>query len=261
MGNIGSLLRQESDEEASAVLYSLLRRAFGMVEEEVVVMVSFIQVPQKTDCDTATHHGVKLKPEKCELFRKEVRYVGRLVSADGVRVDPKDIEAVQALKHKRPQTVGDVRQLLGFLGYYRTYIQDFSRIAKPLYDLLQAKSDTSQSKPTRGKAKYPQQSSRALVQWNSEHQETLEHLIDMLTQPPVLAYPDFTRPFILHTDASQKSLGAVLYQRQDNKVRVIGQPAVTRTVKKWSEEAEEALKDCFNTTLWDVFSDAHGEGH
>ncbi|KAI3364945.1 hypothetical protein L3Q82_000943 [Scortum barcoo] len=107
------------------------------------------------------HHGVKLKPEKCELFRKEVRYVGRLVSADGVRVDPKDIEAVQALKHKRPQTVGDVRQLLGFLGYYRTYIQDFSHIAKPLYDLLQAKSDTSQSKPTRGRAKYPQQAYRA----------------------------------------------------------------------------------------------------
>ncbi|RXN31663.1 Retrovirus-related Pol poly from transposon [Labeo rohita] len=82
-------------------------------------------------------HGVKLKPEKCELFRKEVRYVGRLVSAEGVKVDPKDIEAVQALKHRRPQTVGDVRQLLGFLSYYRTYVQDFSRIAKPLYDLLQ----------------------------------------------------------------------------------------------------------------------------
>lgn len=87
-------------------------------------------------------HGVKLKPEKCELFRKEVCYVGRLVSADGVKVDPKDTEAVQALKHKRPQTVGEVRQLLGFLSYYRTYVQDFSRIAKPLYDLLPVPSNT-----------------------------------------------------------------------------------------------------------------------
>ncbi|KAJ8006164.1 hypothetical protein DPEC_G00125400 [Dallia pectoralis] len=75
--------------------------------------------------------GVKLKPEKCELYRKEIRYVGRLVSAEGVRMDPKDIEAVRALKDKTPQTVGDVRQLLGFLSYYRTYMQDFSRIAKP----------------------------------------------------------------------------------------------------------------------------------
>lgn len=54
-------------------------------------------------------HGMKLRLEKCELFIKEVRYVGLLVSADGVRVDPKDIEAMHALKEKSPQTVGDVR--------------------------------------------------------------------------------------------------------------------------------------------------------
>lgn len=167
-------------------------------------------------------HGVKLKPEKCELFRKEVPYVGCLVSADGVKVDPKDTEAVQALKHKRPQTVGEVRQLLGFLSHYRTYVQDFSCIAKPLYNLLQAKSDTLPPKPSRGRTKYLQQSSRAPVQWNEDHQNTLEHLMDILTQPPVLAYPDFTSPFILHTDASQIGLGAVLYQNQDGKMRVIG---------------------------------------
>ena len=85
------------------------------------------------------HHGVKLKPEKCELFRREVRYVGRLVSADGVRIDPKDLEAVVSLKTNTPQTVGDIRRILGFLSYYRSYIQDFSRIARPLYELLQVK--------------------------------------------------------------------------------------------------------------------------
>ncbi len=84
-------------------------------------------------------HGVKLKPEKCEMFRSEVRYVGHLVSSEGVRVDPKDLEAVQSLTSRTPQTVGDVRRLLGFLSYYRTFIQDFSRVAKPLYELLQAK--------------------------------------------------------------------------------------------------------------------------
>uniref|UniRef100_A0AAV2LAN4 ribonuclease H n=1 Tax=Knipowitschia caucasica TaxID=637954 RepID=A0AAV2LAN4_KNICA len=52
-------------------------------------------------------HGVKLRPTKCELFKAEVRYVGRLVSADGVRVDPKDIEAVKSLSQKKPTTVGD----------------------------------------------------------------------------------------------------------------------------------------------------------
>ena len=177
------------------------------------------------------HHGVKLKPEKCELFREEVRYVGRLVSADGVRVDPKDIEAVQVLKNKRPQTVGEVRQLLGFLSYYRTYVQDFSRLAKPLYDLLKNKSDieTAPPKPPPGKKKSAQQSSRTPVDWRGEHQRILEQLIDRLTEPPVLAYPDFTCPFTLHTDASQKGLGAVLYQKQDGKMRVIGYGSRTLT--------------------------------
>lgn len=187
-----------------------------------------VQVLQKV-LKALQRHGVKLKPEKCELFRKEVWYVGRLVSAEGVKVDPKDIEAVQALKHRTPQTVGDVRQLLGFLSYYRTYVQDFSRIAKPLYDLLQVKTDISHTKPAKGKTKHPQQSSRAPIHWEREHQDTLERLIDMLTQPPVLAYPDFTCPFILHTDASQKGLGAVLYQNQDNKMRVIGYGSRTLT--------------------------------
>lgn len=108
-------------------------------------------------------HGVKLRPEKCELFRKEVRYVGRLVSADGVRVDPKDFEAVRVLKDKAPQTVGDVRRLLGFLSYYRAYVQDFSRIAKPLYELLQVKHGLEPPKPAKGKTKGSQLSSRSPV--------------------------------------------------------------------------------------------------
>lgn len=76
-------------------------------------------------------HNVKLRPTKCELFKHEVRYVGRLVSAKGVRIDPRDLDAVLALKEKTPNTVGDVRKLLGFLSYYRAYIQDFSASPNP----------------------------------------------------------------------------------------------------------------------------------
>ncbi len=70
-------------------------------------------------------HDVKLKPEKCEMFHSQVRYVGCLVSAEGVRVDPKYLETVQSLTSRTPQTVGDVRRILGFLSYYRLFIQDF----------------------------------------------------------------------------------------------------------------------------------------
>lgn len=132
-------------------------------EEHVQVLQRVLQALQS--------HGVKLRPEKCELFRKEVRYVGRLVSADGVRVDAKDIEAVQALKKKMPETVGDVRRLVGFLSYYRAY---FSQIASPLYELLQVKSSSSPVRRARGKIKGPQLPSRTQVEWTSEHQQVPE---------------------------------------------------------------------------------------
>lgn len=154
------------------------------------------------------HHRVKLRPEKCEL-------------TDSVRVDLTDVEAVQALKEKTPQTVGEVRRRLGFLSYYSIYVQDFSHIARLLYELLQIKSSSPQPKPTRGKTKGPQLPSHTLVEWNSEYQQVLERLINILTNPPVLAYPDFNHPFILRTDASQQGLGVVLYQNQDGKMRVI----------------------------------------
>lgn len=174
-------------------------------------------------------HGVKLRPEKFEFFKHEVRYVGRLVSAEGVQVDSRDIEAVRTLTDKTPQTVGDVRKLTGFLGYYRLYIQDFSRVAKPIYELLQSKPGKSRHSTTGKNAKQPQLSSREPVNWNAEHQGALEKLITLLTNPPFLAYPDFDLPFVLHTDASDQGLGAVLYQRQNGKLRVIGYGSRTLT--------------------------------
>lgn len=128
--------------------------------------------------------GVKLRPEKCEMFKGEVRYVGRLVSAEGVRVDPKDFDAVLALKAKIPCTVGDLRSILGFLSYYRSYIQNFSKIAKPLYELLQSKQTTKSVPPCQVKARSPQLSSRTPIEWTAMHQGVLEELVDMLTHPP-----------------------------------------------------------------------------
>lgn len=85
-----------------------------------------------------------------------------------------------------------------------TYIQDFSRIAKPMYDLLQSKNPVnSVPKPRQKKGKGAQLSSRTLVQWTEEHHRTLDRLIHILSNPPVLAYPDFELPYVLHTDTSQ----------------------------------------------------------
>ena len=82
--------------------------------------------------------GIKFRPDKCELFKPEVRYLGMIISKSGYKMDPADIAAVQSLKDRKPETVGDLRKLLGLIGHYRKYICDFSKIAKPLYELLKA---------------------------------------------------------------------------------------------------------------------------
>uniref|UniRef100_H3AT57 Gypsy retrotransposon integrase-like protein 1 n=1 Tax=Latimeria chalumnae TaxID=7897 RepID=H3AT57_LATCH len=69
--------------------------------------------------------GIKLRPSKCDLFKKEVRYCGRIVSAQGYKMDPKDVAAIQTLKERIPLTVREVRKLIGFLSYYRGFIKDF----------------------------------------------------------------------------------------------------------------------------------------
>ena len=159
-------------------------------------------------------HGIKLKPSKCKFFQRRVRYLGRIVSGDGYSLDPDDTAAVHNLAKQKLETVGDVRKLLGFLSYYRQYIQDFSRIAKPLYDLMAGPEPLA---------------SNHRVTWTEEHQKRLDMLIHRLTSPPVMAFPDFTKPFVLHTDVSQEGLGAVLYQEQDGKLRVLGYASRTLT--------------------------------
>lgn len=179
-------------------------------------------------------HGIKLRPAKCELFKRKIRYIGRIVSGDGIEIDPKDVEAVIALQQNTPRTVGQLRTLLGFLTYYRSFIQDFSRLARPLFNLLQtpdnmSHTNQSQARGEKGQGRKGQLPSRTPIIWTSEHQSVLSKFVEMLTNPPILAYPDFSLPFVLHTDASNKGLGAVLYQHQNNKLRVIAYGSRTLT--------------------------------
>ena len=100
-------------------------------------------------------NGIKLKPEKCKAFQREVNYLGQIVSADGYRPDPSQVSSVTALKDSIPKTVGEVRKLLGLVGYYRRYIPNFARTARPLFDLQQGSPtendviNRARKKPTR----------------------------------------------------------------------------------------------------------------
>ncbi len=107
--------------------------------------------------------------------------------------------------------------MLGLLSYYRRSIPSFAQRAKPLYDLLVVPEGSN----TKAKNSNGQLHSNAEIKWTEECQNALTCIINLLIKPPLLAYPDPQQPYILHTDASQEGLGAVLYQRQQGKLRVI----------------------------------------
>ena len=210
---INSCLAQLSDEICTAYLDDVL--VFSKTFEEHIRNLRKV-------LKCLREKGVKLNLKKCHFFKEEIRYLGRLISAEGYRPDPKDVEALDKCKVP-PTDVGKLRSLLGFLGYYRTYIKDFSRKMKPIYDLLQ---HTDAKKPKAGKK---QLDSRMKIVWSDELQRIVEEVIDHLKSGNVVAYPDFSKPFVVHTDASQDGLGAALYQEQEGQLRIISLASRTLT--------------------------------
>ena len=185
--------------------------------------------------------GLKLKPSKCFFFREEIEYLGHVVSGKGISTNPKKIEAVS--KWPTPKTVYDVRSFLGFVGYYRRFIKNFSRITKPIREVITGLEN--QSKRT---------AKKTYIEWTDAADTAFEHLKAMCVSTPILAYPDYQLPFTLHTDSSTDGLGAVLYQKQDGKLRVIAY--ASRSVSK-AESNYPAHKLEFLALKWAVCEKFH----
>ena len=154
--------------------------------------------------------GLRLNGSKCEFFKTQVQYLGHIVSCNGVETDPEKIKVLQ--EWPVPTCIKELRSFLGFAGYYRRFIQGFSQIAKPLNDLLVGHPTNKRTKSTRVPVKWS---------WSEMHQTAFKTLIEKLTTPPVLAYADYSKPFILNVDASTNGLGAVLYQKHGDLERVV----------------------------------------
>ena len=152
--------------------------------------------------------GLKLKPFKCNFFKEQINFLGHIVSKEDVSTCPQKVQAEQ--DWPIPETIHDVKSFLGFVGYYRKFIQGFSSIAKPLYSLYEGFENTKQA------------NRRQTIKRGSEQQEAFDTLERSCVSAPILGYPIIGKPFILHTDASLNGLGAVLYQKyQEGKIRVI----------------------------------------
>jgi hypothetical protein len=129
------------------------------------------------------------KFSKCEFWIKEVPFLGHVVSPKGIMVDPGKVKEV--LEWKPPMSVSEVQSFLGLASYYRRFIPNFSKITKPIVELLKKGN------------KYV---------WSNVCDEAFKHLKKLLTTSPILAQPDTTKSFDVYCDASGTNLGRVLMQ-------------------------------------------------
>lgn len=171
--------------------------------------------------DVFWKHGVSLKPSKCNFGASKIQHLGHVISEDGLEPDPDKIKAVK--DYPTPTNVTEVRSFLGLVNYYRKFIKGCSLIARPLQDLT--KKDHA-------------------FEWTLKCKKAFQILKERLISPPILAFPDVSKPYRLYTDSSNYSVGYVLAQVQnDNSERpiVYGGKSMTSAQKNYTISEKEML--------------------
>lgn len=134
--------------------------------------------------------NLKVQLDKSEFLRKETEFLGHVVTTEGIKPNPNKIAAIQ--NYKLPRSTKQIKAFLGITGYYRKFIKDYGKVAKPMTAFLKknAKIDLN----------------------DKDYIESFENLKTLITSAPVLRYPDFEKKFTLTTDASNYAIGGVLSQ-------------------------------------------------
>ena len=164
--------------------------------------------------------GLKVKPSKCHLARRKVSFLGHVVSEEGIQTDPRKVEAVK--DWPSPASLTEVRSFLGLAGYYRSFVPDFATVAKPLTALAD-----------KGRT----------FHWSEECEVAFLELKRLLTQSPILGYPEDEGQIVLDTDASDTGLGAVLSQVQRDREVVLsyGSRTLTKPERNYCVTRRELL--------------------
>ncbi|KAG8916674.1 hypothetical protein FRC01_002921 [Tulasnella sp. 417] len=180
-----------------------------MLDESVIIYLDDILIFAETEEELlqktkevlrrCKEQGLYCKPEKCEFNCQEIEYLGYIIGRQGIRMDKKKVDAI--LEWPDPKTVKEIQSFLGFANFYRRFIPNYSKICKPINELL-------------GKDKK--------FLWGQAQKEAFAELKTMFTTAPLLIWPDFDKPFTVETDCSDYARGAILSQiGQDGKLHPI----------------------------------------
>lgn len=170
--------------------------------------------------DRLRQTNLKVQLDKSDFLRKEVAYLGHTITSEGLKPNNDKIHAI--LNYPIPRTLTEIRSFLGLIGYYRRFIKDFAKITNPLSSCLK-------------------KNKKIIIDDNFKN--AFERCKELLTTAPLLQYPDFNKPFILTTDASNFALGAVLSQGspgQDKPVAYASR-SLNDTEQKYSATEKELL--------------------
>ncbi|GJR02399.1 putative reverse transcriptase domain-containing protein [Tanacetum coccineum] len=181
---------------APAVFMDLMNRVCKpYLDKFVIVFIDDILIYSKNKQEHEEHLKIILelyaKFSKCEFWIPKVQFLGHVIDNKGIHVDPAKIESVK--DWASPKTPTEIRQFLGLAGYYRRFIEGFSKIAKPMTKLTQKK---------------------VKFEWGDKQEAAFQLLKQKLCSAPILALPEGSEDFIVYCDASKKGLGAVLMQRE-----------------------------------------------
>ena len=185
--------------------------------------------------------GLKAKLSKCQFFRTEVQYLGHRVSREGVATDPEKVSAVA--NWRRPQDVSEVRSFLGFCSYYRRFVKGFAQLAAPLHQLVADVIRVAKESRKRPAVVLPNM-------WTEECERSFSDLKKMFTSTPILAFADFTKPFVLEVDASHQGLGAVLSQEQQGKLKPVAYASRSLRGSERNMENYSSMKLEFLALKW-----------
>lgn len=161
--------------------------------------------------------------QKCEFCRDSLKFLGFVVDKAGLRTDEEKVSAI--LNYPAPKNTTEIKRLIGLIGWYRRFIKDFSTVCSPITDLLHGRK--------KGQS----------ISWTLEAENAFIEIKKRLTSSPILASPDFSKEFIIQTDASDTGLGAILYQQCDGIEHPVAYASRTlnKTERKYSTTEKELL--------------------